>query len=278
MLKKLLAATAIGGLMMSAAVAQSTNPSSPSATPNAMPGASSGTMGGGTTGSSSSASSGTGAASSSSTAGASASAGAGSGQFLQSQSANHFLASEFIGTQVVGTNNERIGDVNNLLFDRSGRVEGVVIGVGGFLGIGEKNVAVRMSDVQIVPAEAAGDNTRTSSTGAGNTGANTGSATGGNTGSSSGAASSTTTGGGTASTSASGSMDPTNVRLKISMTKEQLNGAPSFERFRNANRAGTGTSGTGTGGAGTGMTDGGTRGSATTGTTPGGGVTGSPRP
>lgn len=51
-------------------------------------------------------------------------------------------ASRLIGTTVVSTNNESIGDVNDILLDREGRIAGVVVGVGGFLGIGEKDVAV----------------------------------------------------------------------------------------------------------------------------------------
>ena len=35
-----------------------------------------------------------------------------------------------------------IGDINDLLFDKSGKVSAVVIGVGGFLGVGEKSVAI----------------------------------------------------------------------------------------------------------------------------------------
>ncbi len=42
---------------------------------------------------------------------------------------------------------ETIRDINDLLFDKSGRVATVVIGVGGFLGLGEKNVAVPSSSL-----------------------------------------------------------------------------------------------------------------------------------
>jgi sporulation protein YlmC with PRC-barrel domain len=51
-------------------------------------------------------------------------------------------ASKLTGVEVIGADNTRIGEVEELLVDASGRIAGVVIGVGGFLGIGEKRVAV----------------------------------------------------------------------------------------------------------------------------------------
>lgn len=59
--------------------------------------------------------------------------------------ADGFLASNMIGENVYnGTNNdaEKIGDVNDIVLDKEGKSTGVVIGVGGFLGIGEHNVSV----------------------------------------------------------------------------------------------------------------------------------------
>jgi hypothetical protein len=58
--------------------------------------------------------------------------------------------SKFKGTDVVGTNNETIGDVNDVLFDKSGTVAAFVIGVGGFLGIGAKDVAISPASFQVV--------------------------------------------------------------------------------------------------------------------------------
>jgi sporulation protein YlmC with PRC-barrel domain len=66
------------------------------------------------------------------------------------------LATEIIGKQVyssTATDAEHIGDVNNLVVGERGEVAAVVIGVGGFLGIGEKNVAVNYSELQWVTAE-----------------------------------------------------------------------------------------------------------------------------
>jgi len=66
------------------------------------------------------------------------------------------LATEIIGKQVyssTATDAEHIGDVNNLVVGENGEVAAVVIGVGGFLGIGQKNVAVLYSELEWVTAE-----------------------------------------------------------------------------------------------------------------------------
>jgi hypothetical protein len=76
----------------------------------------------------------------------------GSAQFITQQSAGQLLWSRFRGTDVIGNNNEKVGDVNDVLFDQNGRVLAYVIGVGGFLGIGSKDVALAPSAFQVQPA------------------------------------------------------------------------------------------------------------------------------
>lgn len=51
-------------------------------------------------------------------------------------------ASSIIGVPVIGMDHVRVGKIEDVLVDGSGRVRAAVIGVGGFLGIGEKSVAV----------------------------------------------------------------------------------------------------------------------------------------
>ncbi len=51
-------------------------------------------------------------------------------------------SSKLIHMNVYNTQNEKIGDIKELMLDKSGKVENVVIGVGGFLGMGEHDVAV----------------------------------------------------------------------------------------------------------------------------------------
>lgn len=71
--------------------------------------------------------------------------GAGSGNFVTVQPAGQWLASLFMGQAVTNAAGETVGDINDLLLDKNGRIETVVIGVGGFLGVGEKDVAIPFS-------------------------------------------------------------------------------------------------------------------------------------
>lgn len=70
--------------------------------------------------------------------------------FVTRQTADQHMASNLIGTAVRGPAEENLGDINDLVIDRSGNVAAVVIGVGGFLGIGEKDVAVPFQAVEIM--------------------------------------------------------------------------------------------------------------------------------
>ena len=51
-------------------------------------------------------------------------------------------ASKLVGVNVYNDANEKIGDINDVILDKSGKVENVILGVGGFLGMGEHYVAV----------------------------------------------------------------------------------------------------------------------------------------
>ncbi len=66
----------------------------------------------------------------------------GSMTFAVKQGANDWLASDLIGRSVVNRNNETLGRINDVILDENGQVAAVLIGVGGFLGIGEKEVGV----------------------------------------------------------------------------------------------------------------------------------------
>jgi sporulation protein YlmC with PRC-barrel domain len=139
--------------------------------------------------------------------------GASSGQFMTGMQGNQMLASKLIGTTVVSANNESIGDVNDVVLDSNGQVMAVVIGVGGFLGIGEKDVAVPYGSLQFASREQmnamnnqkSGGSTSSGTTANSDSNVNatgsTGSTMGGN-----------------------GGPD----RIVLSMTKDQLKAAPSF--------------------------------------------------
>lgn len=111
MIRTLLASTAIAAVMSTAAFAASTTATTPAAAPDA-------TM------------------SATTTTGGSTNA---------TVMANGMLASEVIGENVYNSSAddaEKIGDVNDIVLSQDGQTESVIIGVGGFLGMGEKNVAI----------------------------------------------------------------------------------------------------------------------------------------
>jgi uncharacterized protein YrrD len=59
-----------------------------------------------------------------------------------------------VGAKVVTPQGEVLGKIDDLIVDREGKVEGAVLSVGGFLGIGDKDVAVPLNDLQLGEDEA----------------------------------------------------------------------------------------------------------------------------
>src|SRR6266852_8030606 len=62
----------------------------------------------------------------------------------------NWRASKLVGLSVYNDNNESVGSINDLLMDKSGNIKGVVLGVGGFLGVGEHLVAVPFDKIKFV--------------------------------------------------------------------------------------------------------------------------------
>jgi len=60
----------------------------------------------------------------------------------------NWRASKIVGLSVYNDKNESVGSINDLLTDKSGNIKAVVIGVGGFLGVGEHLVAVPFDKVK----------------------------------------------------------------------------------------------------------------------------------
>jgi hypothetical protein len=163
MLRKLLITTAASGIIISGAIAQSENQSEKPTVPAAKE-----------------------------QSRAPESTPASEAKFITSQQADQWVFTKFRGTDVRGPDNASIGSVNDLLFDGTGKIIGVVIGVGGFLGIGTKNVAIDMSAVNVVPADS-------SSSDVNNT---------------------------------SAPSDPSNIKLKVAWTKDELRNAPDFQYYK----------------------------------------------
>jgi sporulation protein YlmC with PRC-barrel domain len=75
--------------------------------------------------------------------------------------------SKMIGLNVYNDSNESIGSINDLLTDKTGAVKGVVIGVGGFLGMGSHLVAVPLDKVKFVSEPVATASAANESSGSG---------------------------------------------------------------------------------------------------------------
>lgn len=123
MLKKMMVGAAIGALTLSAAMAQT--PTAPAGSSPSPPAASGTTSGG-------------------------------QAQFIASQKPDQLLSSKFKGTDVVGADNQKIGDVSDILFNKDGKIEAYVVAVGGFLGMGAKEVALAPASFETMPGENGG--------------------------------------------------------------------------------------------------------------------------
>lgn len=131
MMKKLMISTALSGLMFSAALAQAPS-SPPSATDQTKQPSMSQPA----------------PASSLNTP-----APATAPNFVASQKPDQWLASKFKGTDVLGADNQKIGDISDILFDKSGKVDAIIVSVGGFLGLGSKHVAIAPSAFDVVKGQ-----------------------------------------------------------------------------------------------------------------------------
>lgn len=143
MLKHVMAAAAVSAFALTSALAQQTSPPSspspsppPAAAPSTPPSPS---------------------ASTSTPSSPTASTTASADKFVTKQSADQFLTSKFKGTDVIGADEKKIGDVSDILFDKDKKILAYIVGVGGFLGIGAKDVALDPAAFQTVPGSSATD-------------------------------------------------------------------------------------------------------------------------
>ena len=64
---------------------------------------------------------------------------------------------DLTGARVYGANDEDIGEVNELLLDDSGKIKEAVLDIGGFLGLGEHQIAVTMDELKVMRSDDGGD-------------------------------------------------------------------------------------------------------------------------
>ena len=129
---------------------------------------------------------------------------------IQSTAAGKWRASKLVGLNVYNANNEKIGDINELITDSSGKIDTVVIGAGGFLGMGEHNVGIPFSQVKFVNEPVKASSTTSTGDGTRTTG--------------SGAATTTTT-----TTTAAATAKDYPDHAMVNMTKDQLKALPAFK-------------------------------------------------
>ena len=70
------------------------------------------------------------------------------GAFVKEQALNQWRASKLVGVSVMGPNQEKIGKIEDVLMDHDGNAQVVVVSVGGFLGMGAKDVGVPFKTMQ----------------------------------------------------------------------------------------------------------------------------------
>lgn len=68
-------------------------------------------------------------------------------RYLDAAPTDGMQASNLIGAEVTTTGDEEVGAVSDLIIDQDGKVVAVVVSVGGFLGMGEKDVAIGWDEV-----------------------------------------------------------------------------------------------------------------------------------
>ena len=75
------------------------------------------------------------------------------GQIMIQEAGTALASKDLIGQTVYAPDDAKIGSISDLIVSKDGKsLQGFVIGIGGFLGIGERNVALQMDKLKITPA------------------------------------------------------------------------------------------------------------------------------
>lgn len=145
-----------------------------------------------------------------STSTSSSSSASNNSQQQNASSMNLWQGSKLTGLNVYNQQNEKIGDIKELLLDKDGKVAEVAIGVGGFLGMGEHDVAVKWADLKFTNEPVKSSTTTSSNNASGNgTARTTGSAS-------------------SSSTTSSSTTKNYPDHAMLNATKDQLKAMPQF--------------------------------------------------
>ncbi len=63
-------------------------------------------------------------------------------QFIASQSEGQWLVNDYIGRDVVSSSGETVAEIDNIIVNQDGKIGGFTLSVGGFLGLGDRVIAV----------------------------------------------------------------------------------------------------------------------------------------
>jgi sporulation protein YlmC with PRC-barrel domain len=72
----------------------------------------------------------------------------GAEKFMTNEAPNQWRVGSLWNKSVYNAQGKSIGDLNDVLVGPDGKIQALVIGVGGFLGLGEKNVAIDYNYVE----------------------------------------------------------------------------------------------------------------------------------
>lgn len=70
------------------------------------------------------------------------------GTALAQSSKGEWRTSKLVGVYVYNDSNEKLGSIDELIMNKQGKVDKVIIGVGGFLGVGQRDIAVNFDQLK----------------------------------------------------------------------------------------------------------------------------------
>lgn len=99
------------------------------------------------------------------------------GTALAQSSKGEWRASKVVGVNVYNDSNEKLGSIDELIMNKDGKIDKVIIGVGGFLGVGQRDIAVNFDQLKFTDQPVPSTMASTSSTGSSTSPSSTSSST-----------------------------------------------------------------------------------------------------